>query len=284
MEGSQEYAQRNHCYLDDGYDYNLINLESDFMCRGPMPNEKYFLCIGSAQTFGRYVSEPYPYLLSKKIHLSSLNFGFAGVGPKYHINLPIIEKYIKKAKFVIVQVMSARSEANSLFDCNGENIGIFENRKITPLEFWNHMIQNNINKINDLVKETRENYIDNMKNLLKIIPKNKSILFWFSTRKPKYIESNKSLKQLWEAHPQLVNHNMINKLKELCGKYIECVPERGLPNKIIQSKEKFLSEYYPNHPNANSIQTHNYFYPSQEMHYDAVNTLTPFCDSLLRKL
>ncbi len=92
--------------------------------RGPKPQNlvknRYFVCLGAAQTFGRYCAKPYPMLLEEKIGLPGLNLGQGGAGPSFFGQNKKLLDYINNARFVIVQVMSGRSQDNSLFaDCRG---------------------------------------------------------------------------------------------------------------------------------------------------------------------
>ncbi|MBN1768121.1 MAG: hypothetical protein JW842_06380, partial [Prolixibacteraceae bacterium] len=100
-------------------DYNLYHLPKiKHPLRGPANNKlkknNYICCIGAAQTFGCYVDEPYPYLIQKELNISTLNLGFSGAGPSFFLNKKHYLRYINNGKFAILQVLSGRSESNSL--------------------------------------------------------------------------------------------------------------------------------------------------------------------------
>jgi hypothetical protein len=79
----------------------------------------YFACIGAAQTFGCFCEKPYPILLQERLSFGALNLGLCLRSPRFFIKDSVLMKYINDARFVIVQVMSGRSEDNSLFKSGG---------------------------------------------------------------------------------------------------------------------------------------------------------------------
>src|SRR5438477_4742612 len=98
-------------------DYQLWRLpELPLRLRGPallpLP-QKYGVAIGAAQTFGRFVAEPWPLLLARQLGVPVLNLGISGAGPSLFLLHPGLVEIAMRAQFVIVQVMSARSVSNS---------------------------------------------------------------------------------------------------------------------------------------------------------------------------
>ncbi|NJN74924.1 MAG: hypothetical protein HC799_20190, partial [Limnothrix sp. RL_2_0] len=51
--------------------------------------------------------------------LPVLNLGYGGAGPYFYVKHPELLDYLNNAKLVVIQVMSGRSENNSLFDSGG---------------------------------------------------------------------------------------------------------------------------------------------------------------------
>ena len=98
--------------------------ETPLRLRGPRPEDfstgNYFVCIGAAQTFGRFCRTPYPDLLGQMLQLPVLNLGRGGAGFSFFSkNNENLLKYINHARFAVVQVMAARSESNALFKSKG---------------------------------------------------------------------------------------------------------------------------------------------------------------------
>ena len=109
-------------------DYQMYCLDSEvidrqtntvLLLRGPKPQNlesgEYFVCIGAAQTFGRFCERPYPTLLQERLGLQALNLGRRGAGPSFFSkeNDKLLG-YINGARFAVIQVMAGRSEGNSL--------------------------------------------------------------------------------------------------------------------------------------------------------------------------
>src|SRR5690242_3268014 len=82
-DGSSKAASLSYQTLDQGHfdyaEYAVPGISRQLL-RGPAVSRArpYFVCIGAAQTFGRFVHRPYPQLLAQSLGLQALNFGVAG--------------------------------------------------------------------------------------------------------------------------------------------------------------------------------------------------------------
>src|SRR5690606_20333234 len=85
-------AGREHLSGYQARDYDIVDYRmyelpgTRLWFRGPMPDleaGRYFTCIGAAQTFGCFCSQPFPDLLAQKLGLPSLNLGYGGAGPEF---------------------------------------------------------------------------------------------------------------------------------------------------------------------------------------------------------
>jgi hypothetical protein len=186
------YQERDY----DIIDYELYPLPgTGYRIRGPAPETlapgEYFTSVGAAQTFGCFCEKPYPALLAESLGLSPLNFGFAGAGPRFFVNAPDLRKYVNDGEFAIVQVMSGRSEDNSLFDTGGQEYLTRRSNgeRIGAEPAYRELLANeSVETVVAIVAETRENWVKSYSGLLEAIRVPK-ILFWFSTRSPDYEES-----------------------------------------------------------------------------------------------
>lgn len=280
-------------------DYGLYRLDdSDFMVRGPRPDNmekgNYFVCLGAAQTFGCFCEKPYPILLQEKLNIQALNLGIAGAGPYYFLKHDRLLEYVNNARFAIIQVMSGRSESNSVFDSGGGEhlkrrsdgamIGaddayqqlLQEKTGWRKLLFWRKK-----HDVEQIVAETRHNWVNNYKSLFEKIEV-PTILLWFSKRKPEYKESYAHAWSLFGEFPQLVNSDMINQINRCSDEYVECTSSRGSPQLLIS---RFTGEPTTMDPanarkdlGTGERQSHNSYYPSPEMQIDAANLLEPVCE------
>jgi hypothetical protein len=255
--------------------------------RGPRPEQLhkdgYFVCLGAAQTFGRFCARPFPTILNERLSMPVLNISHGGAGPAFFCgeNERLLT-YLNGACFVVLQVMSGRSDSNSLFASegvgyyrqlsNGTDIGcdqaFDELLRTEPKDF-----------VLKIVEETRQSWCASYAKLLSAIRVPK-ILLWFATRKPAYKLGYNSLSNLFGEFPQLVNKEMVSAVRRLCDHYVECTTKRGLPQLLVDrfTKEKTtISDPWQPKP-----WTHNWYYPSPEMHEDAANALLPTCLALTR--
>lgn len=284
----------------DYQDYRLENTE--FVLRGPKPStlkrDSYFVCLGAAQTYGAFCQEPYPALISQKINLPGLNLGFGGAGPDYFLqNTELLEKYVNNAKFAVVQVMSGRSESNSLFNSGGMEYltKIADGTKVRAAVAYNQLLkQNNRTYVEKIVAQTRENWVKHQIELLKAI-EIPTILLWFSTRSTHYKEiylckqlayfsllfgKTKASNLLFGEFPQLIDSATIARVKKYSDEYVECISSRGFPQRLISrfsGKPTKIDTAAAGAGIRSRQWKYNKYYPSPEMHVDAANLLVDIC-------
>jgi hypothetical protein len=262
-------------------DYEVFELpQITSALRGPAPatlaTGEYFSCLGAAQTFGCNCEQPFPALLADRLDLPVLNLGFAGAGPRFFIQREGPIKYANQGRFAIVQVMSGRSEDNSLFDSRG---GIeqltrrSDGRKVPAVEAYTELLETgSIERIQAIVAETRENWIESYAKLFAALEV-PTILLWFSQRPPEYEENYDDVWAMFGKFPQLVNRPMVERIRELSDEYVECVSSRGWPQRLFS---RFTGE--PVSIDLGGMSTeYDRYYPSPEMHVDAADALIEAC-------
>jgi hypothetical protein len=250
--------------------------------RGPRPERiepgGYFICLGAAQTFGRFCARPFPNLLEERLGLPCLNISHGGAGPLFFcLENEALLGYLNSARFVIVQVMSARSESNSLFESRG--VGHYRRRSDgqdfgCDQAFADLLRSRPRSFVESIVEETRQSWLSSYQTLLSAIHVPK-ILLWYSTRRPEYRQSWNSVTGLFGAFPQLVNAAMVARLREMGDGYVECTSKRGLPQPLIDrftGKRTTVTDPWTSAP-----WKENWYYPSPEMHEDAADALEPIC-------
>ena len=143
--------------------------------RGPIPDlsKPYIVCVGAAQTFGRFCNDPFPHRLSKALNFPVLNLGLAGAGPRAFLD-PELLSLINRAEFAVVQVLSGRSESNSGFD-NSETgathgIRLRDRKKMRFEEFIEEELASSPREtVRQLLEETRSNWVARYRELLRAI-------------------------------------------------------------------------------------------------------------------
>jgi hypothetical protein len=283
------YQQRDKEIID----YEMFELPGvrpypgDGMFRAPRPtSDTYIACVGAAQTFGCFCEKPFPVLLTERLGVETLNLGSGGASPTFHNSNSAVMRHINQASLVIVQVLSGRSQSNSMFrlthhGMEGERVA--DGLRMTAEEFFEGLLKTAPESVPLIVRETRQNYVRDMLRLLQDICRPK-ILFWFSARTPEYAEEYPlPIWKLWGAFPQFVNREMINQIKRYADEYVECVSDRGLPQPLIgkDGKPAWVRHSYKLVKEKVTVESYNRYYPSPEMHEEAAILLEPVCRKLL---
>lgn len=272
------YSERDYEVVDY-HPYEISDLPYTF--RGPKPeleSGNYIAFIGAAQTFGCFCQHPFPDLIWKKLDITVLNLGMGGAGPE-HFNEQELLSLINDAKAVVVQVMSARSVENSYMeDCTGIITLRETGEKVSSEEAYRRVLAKSEDFARQIVEETRQNYIETYRKLLNKITVPK-ILFWFSVREPEYEDDFSNVKSLFNSFPQMVNQATLEKIASECEESVICTTNRGLPQKLVSrfnGKPVSIIDAPGKKP-----KTHNYYYPSPEMHEDAARELAPVLSNYL---
>jgi hypothetical protein len=226
--------------------------------------------------------------LQEKLNIEALNLGYAGAGSSFFLKClemnPKLIEYINNAKFVIIQVMSARSEENSIVgNCRGFFLTRKTDNTIVKCEDIYKQLLRQKDEVNlkKIIEETRQTWIDSYKILLKQINVPK-ILFWVSQRSPEYQEkyNRGQVHALFGKFPQLVNSDMVAQIKNYSDEYVECISNRGMPQPLISrftGKQLVIEQKF-----SKRKLSYNHYYPSPEMHVDAANLLEPVCGKYLK--
>jgi hypothetical protein len=269
-------------------DYEVFDLPPLSGLRGPEPPldpESFFVCIGAAQTYGRLCQRPFPTILSAELSLPVLNLGAAGAGPLLFLRRPQLFDYINRARFAIVQVMSARGEDNSYFE--SLDFGILRKHsggepQLTFQAYQELLETEDENVVRQIVMETRSNFV---KYFLQLLDKIEvpTVLLWFARRMPNYVDDYSEVLKLFGGFPQLVDAATLEQIKPHADAYVECVTSEGLPQPLFDrfTGERTTMRNAPTELGGREL-THNYYYPSPEMHEDAANVLLEPIKSILR--
>ena len=282
--GFSIYYQDCDAHIIDYEIYQLPGIDGVF--RGPpIKSEEYVACVGAAQTFGRFVQTPFPRLISRTLGIDALNLGRGAAGPAFFLSNPRLMEYINRARIAIVQVLSGRSQSNSLFSIVGNGmhgINLVDGRELSADQFYTWLMGQDAQLAQKIVAETRENYVLAMTQLLDAI-KPPKILFWFSVRSPEYQEHLKlPLGRLWGEFPQFVNRAMLDQLRSRADAYVECISRRGLPQPLFDRSGNPTSfKAFSSCPSKVVMRTENHYYPSPQMHEDAATLLIPCLQQVL---
>lgn len=254
-------------------DYQLWQLKGiKRPIRGPqqenLVSDQYGACIGAAQTFGCYVEQPFPVLLSESINIPILNFGVAGAGPSFFIRNNSFLRYVNDGRFAVVQVMSGRSVSNSLFKSNGGEMLTRQKDGVTkgaqPM-YQDLLDTKNMELIMRVHEETKQAWIEETIVLLNAIRVPK-VLLWFSKRNPSYQPGFEKVIDFFGAFPQLVDKPMLDAVKPYSDYYVEHVSDEGLPQKLFSRYTGEPTSIQMRKDLSGKEKEFNNYYPSPEMH------------------
>ncbi|WP_416396420.1 DUF6473 family protein [Allohahella sp. A8] len=296
-------------------DYSMYELgETGLQFRGPAPVPEalepgsYIACIGAAQTFGCLCQEPFPSMLAKALDLPVLNLGYGGAGPEFFDQQRSLDAYINNSRCVVIQVMSGRSQSNSIFDTDGLELLTrkADGRQLSSVDAYHGVINElqrfsyvprgrvdaalirrlNRSGTRALVNETRQRWVNSYASLIQRIQVPK-LLFWFSKRRPNYRENYLSVKGIFNEYPQLIDAESVKQVAGLCDEYVECVTDRGSPQQLFSrfTGQQAMVDPGNDRPDlGGQVWTHDHYYPSPEMHEDACIALKPVVNKYLQRL
>ncbi|MBN1270984.1 MAG: hypothetical protein JXB26_01830 [Candidatus Aminicenantes bacterium] len=287
---NQGYQKRDREVID----YQLYrDKKTGLWLRGPEHDKlikgKYIICLGAAQTFGCFCDKPYPVLMEEHLGIPVLNLGYGGAGPSFFLNQTGMWNQIKGAACVIIQVLSGRSESNSVFESGGLEFlrRKSDGKQMGARQAYKWLLSTSFffrrNRIKKIIFETRSNYVKNMVALMKKIDVPK-ILLWFSIRQPEYKERLLTVGTLLNKFPHLVNREMVEKIKKHADVYVPCVTQRGRPQQLFSRTSGKKIKVYPGDLRKDlrgKSWSTNFYYPSPEMHEDAAKALLDVCRDYL---
>lgn len=294
----------------DVIDYQLYQLDgTDLWFRGPRDPRAVtaptIACLGAAQTFGCFAEEPYPALLADRLDVPVLNLGYGGAGPGFYLRHPELLERISGADVVVVQVMSGRSESNSMFDSGGleylrrrsDGGRVSADAAFAEILYGRRLAEAPLSipvraarklaprlrrrTIAQIVAQTRAEWIENYRALLDAIPA-PTVLAWFSVREPDITDDLSSVSRLLDRFPQLVNQAMIDAVIPHADEYVQCTTSRGLPQPLVSrhTGDPITVDPARDRPDLGGrVWTHNEYYPSPEMQLDLADLLEPICST-----
>ena len=265
------------------FDYSLATLADvpEHALRGPLPNlnEPYVAFVGGAQTFARFVAEPFANLVAKHLGLGCLNLGLGGAGPRWPADARVLP-ILQRAKLVVVQCFAGRSASNSLFDngSTGRNSGryLFTGDCLTYEQFLDEvMARQDLSLLQRVVRETRDDYACSMRHLghCLSVP---TVLLWLGRRRPEYTIDWRHRHGILNHFPQLLDRAVVDRVRPFFRGYVECASEQGLPQRLWPAVQAVDGTVL-----GADGYLRNEYYPSPEMHQQAADLLLPVCRQVL---
>lgn len=254
------------------FDYRLTPIEGlPLVWRGgdTRGDGPYAVCLGAAQTLGRFCHDPYPDQLSRALDMPVVNLGRGGIGPLFFLDdrfRPIVEG----AEFVVVQVMSARSVGAPGFESryrSDQGTRLRDCREMKAEEFLREEFDRlGREDFADLIEQIQDRYCAQMETLLREI-RSPTVLLHVSTKPPQNDNSAQHFGKLMGPFPQLVTRPVLDRIRESADYSIEVVSTAGLPQQLWEADSEV--------PGADLQDgcLFNTYYPSPEIHTEIAQLL-----------
>jgi hypothetical protein len=255
---------------DDNHilDYAMENLHGEWF-RGPLTaGPESIAWLGAAQTFGRYVPEPFPHLVGQRLQMGTLNLGSGGKGPKYFLDRPELLREANRCRLAVVQVMSARASNNAAFRSRiggDSGVRVSDGQAIKGLALMYEFL--NAGRRREavaLLRESQRNFVHENNALIDALHVPTVQLFIsYEPPAPTYTRFRNRM----TVFPQWVDQRVVRQIKGAADAWVEVVSREGIPQQVVDK--------------SGQQAVANGYYPSPEMHRIAADRLVPIVAGIL---
>lgn len=257
------------------FDYNMYFIENGHLgLRGPrgyFGNGNYLVFTGAAQTFGRFVHEPFPSQVGRLSQKPYLNLGISGAGPEFYLKRPSLMKQIAGGDIHILQAMSGRSVSAGLFECQGNNgvvrflDGPCKNKVMLAAQAYKLLRIYSKKAHQEQINAVQRRWVE---LCLELISKTETstYLAWISAMK---IGENIIESSAIGEFPHFVTKEMIDEVGAVCAGVIDCTYEQTRPQPIFSDTtgimvDVFDRENFPQRPDKS--RAFNVYYATPKHH------------------
>ena len=252
ISGLDKYKDEDACWTDlyneslfvlrqtNGYETDFkFKMRSNSQKPRELKKNNYVLAFGAASVMGILSSNPYVFRLEAYLNMPVLPVGFGGGSPRQVEELltrkgdegQSVRELVAHSKYVIVEAMSGRSIENSL--CQKPSIGLQEKcvtedgKSIQGDDWWRQFAATSeLGAYARLVNETRENWIQEHKKLIRLIrsllnPQSKVIFL--------YVSKCEFKKKELGCFPQLVEKDWLAPVAEFADIHLEVISDASVP-------------------------------------------------------
>ncbi len=233
---------------DPFIDYKLVKNGRLYLRDTDLDKDAVVSCLGSANTFGRFVETPYSHLLRDSLGENVYNMGIGGIGPTDKC-LKYLIPYINNTEICILEVMSGRSISNPKYECIKATSGInlYTNEMCSPYEFWKYCIDEiDSREITELIDATMELYLDAYTNIIEQIEVPIILVYSGLNTPRRRLKCYKNVKRVVGSFPQLIRYDTVDAIAEKVDYYIENIGDPNVPHKLhgVTSDGMVTNSYY----------------------------------------
>lgn len=265
-----------------GLNYDLCGYDgSRLQFRGPKCDlsQPYVAFLGTTETYGKFVQQPFSELLSARLRMGAVNLGLLNCGVDALLGDPATLKIAKGADLRIVQILGALNLGNTYFKVhprrNDRFIAptlnlehLFPEIDFTEFHFTKAMLRAlrrcSSERFEIVCSELQNVWLARMTFLLKQLG-GKTILLWFSPAPPRQ-NATSSL-----GEPMLIDEDMIVRLRRKVSGYAEVIPSQS----VVQRDYGELMHRFAITPATGHLM-------GQHAHKYAASTLEPISRQVLK--
>ena len=203
--------------------------------RGPRRSleRPYVAFLGGAETYGKYVPDPFADLVEDELGFASINLGCINAGPDVYLAEPEVIRIAQGAEAVVLQIMGAANLSNRYYSVhprrNDRFIAatpllstLFREVDFTEFNFTRHMLTTleatSKERFEIVAEVLRQTWLARMADLLGQLPA-RTVLLWMSDGPPMPNTLRRGLKE----DPVLVDRAMVAEIIPKARAYVEAV-------------------------------------------------------------
>lgn len=209
-----------------GLDYRLSSVPgSRLRFRGPLPSQAspYVAVLGGSETFGKYVRDPFPALLSEWVGLPVANLGVPQAGLSLFSEEHVLLDYASDAEVTVLQVLGAQNMSNRLYSVhsrrNDRFLGVspalrevFPDVDFTEINFTGHLLgtlrATSESAFTMVVEELKFAWVQRMRRLLSLV-KSRVVLVWIADH-----EVPRETSRVDTGEPHFIDRGMLNDIAD----------------------------------------------------------------------
>lgn len=211
--------------------------------RGPQPDLKkpYIAFVGGSETYGKFVPDPFPAILERRLSTTCANWGTPGAGPVFFLADPVVLEACSCARICVITVMGAVGMTNRLYtvfkrrNARVRSVSetlraLYPEMELGDFRFAHNMLRKmhaeNPNNFKVIEIELRQAWVARMRELLESIETTR-VLVWMSARAPEE-DPGATDRHGFVTSPAFVNRQMLEDVAPMADVLVEYVPAPGI--------------------------------------------------------
>lgn len=194
---------------------------------------EYVVMLGGSETYGRFVTAPFPSLVEERLGMPVANLGCQNSGPDVYLaDRPVLE-VTRNAHVAVVQVTGAQNLTNRYYTVHPRRNdrfthatpllrSLYRDVDFTGIHFTGHLLMVLAGKGQErfapIMAELKVLWLQRMKMLMQHLPERR-VLLWIADRRPLAA----GLRGGPSYAPWLIDREMLDELKPLVSAQVEVV-------------------------------------------------------------